>query len=80
VDGNQVGTGPSEGIDVPLRLDDHQVHMQRKPRHWAKCLHHERPDGDVGHKASIHHVDVDHVRSGLLGLGYLRAQATEICG
>jgi hypothetical protein len=30
-----------------------QVTVQRLVCDWSECIHHERPDGDVRHKAAV---------------------------
>jgi hypothetical protein len=36
----------------------HQMAVQDLVGHWAQSIHHQGADGDVGHKAAIHHVNV----------------------
>ena len=58
VHGDPVGAGLAELLHVALGLDDHQVHVDRQPGRRAHGPHDQRADGDVGHEAAVHHVQV----------------------
>ena len=49
----------AELADVPPRLDDHQMHVQRQRRDGPDGLDHRDADGDVGDEHSVHHVHMD---------------------
>ncbi len=70
-----VCTGVYKSRQVPLRLDDHQVYVQRHAHQRAQRPHHARPKGDVGHKAPVHHVYLNGVNASGFGLAGLLAQA-----
>ena len=72
--------GLGEVVQVALRLDDHQVHVQRQPGAAPGSLHQQRSDGDVGHEAAVHHVHVDAVRPRLVHLGDLLSENAEVRG
>ena len=75
-----IGAGVGEGRKIALRLDDHQVDVERLCRRAADRLQHDRPDGDVGDEAAVHHVDVDPVGAGGVDGAHLLAQSGEIGG
>jgi hypothetical protein len=54
------------------------MRLQRQARHLPQRADDGCAHGKIGHEMSIHHVDVDPVRPGTLGLGHLFAQASEI--
>ena len=62
-------TGPRLGEvgDAELGLHDHEVAVQHLVGDGAEGLDHEGTDGDVGHEAAVHHVDVDPLGAGLVG-------------
>ena len=75
---DDVGTGLGEVGHVALRLDDHQVHVQGLGRDGPQGLHDQGADGDVGHEAAVHHVDVDPVGAGLVDGTDVFAETGEI--
>ena len=52
-----------EGLNVLVRLDDHQVDVQHQIARTTDRLHYGRSEGDHGHEAPVHHIDVDDLRS-----------------
>ena len=68
-----IGAGVREGGKIALRLDDHQVNVERLCRRAADRLQHDRPDGDVRNETSVHHVDVDPVGAGRIDRAHLFA-------
>ena len=61
VDENMIGAGLRKGDEMALRLDDHQMHIERLLRRAAHRLDDQRPDRDIGHEAAIHNVDMNPV-------------------
>jgi len=59
----------NEPLDVSLRLFDHQMTVERELRDGAARLHDHRPERDVRDEMTVHHVDVDPVRSGSFDRG-----------
>ena len=55
------GTRFGKIFQVSFRLLDHQMHIEWQLCGSAQSRHHERPDGDIGHEAPIHHVHVQPV-------------------
>ena len=64
VDGQDVGAGLAEGLQVGIDRRDHQVDVERQVRVRPQRLHHVRADGDVGHEMAVHHVDMHPVGAG----------------
>src|SRR5262245_1163036 len=54
--------------------------LERQPRHLAQRLDDDRPHADVRHEVAVHHVHMNAVGAGALGLGDLLAQAGEVGG
>ena len=61
-------------VDEKIGIRDHQVRLQRQARHPPQRADDRRSHRKIGHEMSVHHVDVDAVRSGTLSLGHLIAQ------
>jgi hypothetical protein len=59
-----VGTGLGKGGEVAFRLDDHQMSVERLCRRTANGLQHDRANGDVGHEAAAHHIDMNSIGAG----------------
>ena len=53
--------GTHERFDVPVRVLDHQVHVERNLRHLPDRHDHRRPHCQVRHEMAVHDVDVDQV-------------------
>jgi len=49
-------------------------------RHSPKRLDDRGAHGEIRHEVSIHHIDVDPIRPGPLGLDHLITQAGEVSG
>ncbi len=64
VDGQQVGPRLGEVLDVPHRLVDHQVDVQKHVGALADRLDHRDADGEVGHKGAVHHIHMEVVGGG----------------
>jgi hypothetical protein len=78
LDQQVVGAGLGEGGEIAIRLDDHQMHVERLCRRTANGLQHDRPDGDVGHEAAVHDIDVDPIGARRIDGADLFAQSREI--
>ena len=61
VEGDDVGACLGEGLEVFLRLHDHQVDVEGLLGFLLDGLHHGDAKGDVGHEAAVHHVAVEPV-------------------
>mmetsp|Transcript_27074 Transcript_27074/g.77685 ORF Transcript_27074/g.77685 Transcript_27074/m.77685 type:complete len:237 (-) Transcript_27074:451-1161(-) len=72
---DDVGARLCEVLDPLLGLDDHEVAVQEGVGEFlAQGVHNQWSDGDIWHKAAIHHVHVDPVRSRLEHIVDLLAQ------
>src|SRR6185437_13628342 len=78
LDKKMIGTGLSEGREIALRRDDHQVYIKwllraasyRLDDHWA--------DRDIRHEAAVHDVDMDPVGSRRIDGANLLGKTPEI--
>jgi hypothetical protein len=78
LDQQMVGAGLGEGGEVALRLDDHQMHVERLGRRSADGPQDDRAECDVGDEAPVHDIDVDPVGTrGIYGTNLL-AEAREV--
>jgi len=62
VNGEIVGPGLGEVLDVVLRILDHEVHVEPGVvlvGHGPKGPNHVRADGNVGDKVAVHDIDVE---------------------
>ena len=78
VDADHVRAGLGEGRDELVGVLDHQMAVEREPGDRADRLDHRRAEGDVGHKVSVHHVDVDNGASAALGRGDFVGEVREV--
>ena len=69
VEGDDVGACLGEGLEVFLRLHNHQVDVEGLLGFLLDGLHHGDAEGDVGHEAAVHHVAVEPV--GLAAVDHL---------
>ena len=50
----------SQGFSYTLRIQDHHVHVEEGRRDLGpEALDDGRPEGQVGHEVSVHHVEVE---------------------
>ena len=77
---DDVRAGFGEVLDVLLGLNNHQVHIQRLAGHRPQGLHDHRSNGDVGHKAAIHHIDVNPVSAGLVNRPHVLSKLGKVRG
>ena len=61
-----IRSGLDKIFQITLRLDDHQMHVQRLRGGAAHRVHDGRAEGDVGHEPAVHDVDVDPIGAGLI--------------
>jgi hypothetical protein len=73
-----IGAGVGEDVKVALRLDDHQMNVERLGRRAANGLQHNRPDRDVPNETAVHHVDMDPIGTGGIDSAYFFAQPREV--
>ena len=64
MDGEQVCPRLGKGANIPLRLFNHQVYVQKLAGAGAQGLDHRHADGNVGDKHAVHHVHVEPVGVG----------------
>ena len=61
MNGDDVGAGLGEGLEIGIDRRDHQMHVEGLGRVRPQRLHHVRAEGDVRHEMAVHHVEVDPV-------------------
>ena len=64
MDGQQIGPGFGEVLDVAHRLVDHQMDVQEHIGTLADRLDHGDPNGQVGHEAAVHDIHMEVVGAG----------------
>ena len=75
---DDVGARFAEIVDVLLRLDDHQVTVERQFRQPAQVADDLRSPGEVGNEAAVHRVEMQRVRAGRLDHGDLPGDVGEV--
>ena len=73
-----IGTGPGEVVQVTLRFDDHQMHIDGLCRRFPYGFDHDRPDRDVRHEAPVHDINMDPVSARGVHRPHLIGQPAEI--
>src|SRR4051794_14178646 len=68
VDRHSVRAGSNKVVEVPLRLYDHEVNVERQPGELTHGLDDLRTEREVRYEATIHDVDVNPV--GASGLAH----------
>ncbi len=61
MDGDHVRPGIEEGVDIALRLLDHQMTVERQLADSPAGLYDRRPHGDIRHEMTVHHVEMEKV-------------------
>src|ERR1700737_84570 len=77
VDRNVARKGKKSRIEM-IRPFDHQMGIQGNRGSLRDCLYDARPKGDVVHKVSVHHVEMQPVCAGLFHARALRSKLTKI--
>jgi hypothetical protein len=78
MDQQMIGAGLGEVVEVMLRLDDHQMDIDRLRGCPAHRFDDDRADRDVRHKAAVHHIDMDPIAAGMVGGAHLVGKPAEI--
>ncbi len=73
-----IGAALGKSLDVMFRLDDHQMHVERLGGGSADRLDDRGAERDIGDEASVHHIDMDPIRPGLIDRPYFLGKPTEI--
>jgi hypothetical protein len=63
LDKKVIGPRLGEGREVAIRLNDHQVYIERLPRGAPHRLDNHRSNPDVRHEAAVHDIDMDPIGS-----------------
>jgi hypothetical protein len=67
-------------LDELLGIRDHQVNFKRFTRDGTEPFHHDRPHAQIWYEVTIHDVDVDTIRAGIIHFSNEFPQAREIRG
>src|SRR5688572_28293762 len=71
VNGDIGGTNIRKLLDITLRLNNHQMDIERGIRHAAQGLNHQWTKGYIRDKASIHDINMQEVGPGIEGFHHL---------
>ena len=80
VDGDHRGASAREGVDVAVRVGDHQVHIERDVRDALQRSNHRRSDRDIRDEVSVHHIDVNEIGAAAFGSSHRLTERGEIGG
>ena len=78
VDGDAVGPGSDESIEILVGPRHHEVHIERDRRVGTNCRNELGTEGDIFHKMSVHDIEVEPVRPGLFSLFDLLADSRPV--
>ena len=73
-----IGAGAGKGGEIALRLDYHQMNVERLCRRAADRLEYNRSDRDVGNETTVHHVHMDPVGASSIDGADFFTQSSEI--
>ena len=74
------GAAIADTADVLLRLDNHQMHVEREAGELAHGFNHRESERDVRHEHAIHHVAVQPGGAGSFDSFNLACEMAEIGG
>ena len=78
VDRNRVSARVTKGVDLALRILDHQVNVKGQLGVAPAVFHGARPHRDRGDEVPVHHVEVHPIGTGLFEGGHFLSQPAEI--
>jgi hypothetical protein len=81
MDSQDISPGRGEIAQVPIRLTDHQVHIDDSliaSGDWPYRVDDERPNCNVGNEVPIHYIDMNILGTSGQSLLYLIAEASEV--
>ena len=78
--GDAVCTAIHKILNIALRLFDHQMHVKKAVRGLANGGNQRHAKGDGRDEQSVHHINVDVLRSRLVDLDKLLSQFVKISG
>jgi hypothetical protein len=73
-----VGARFGERFEIRIAGRDHQMNIERLAAARPQRLHDVGPNGDVGDKMSVHHIDMDPVRTGFIDCAHLLAELGKV--
>ncbi len=78
MDGDDVGAGLGEGLEIRIAGRDHQMGVEDLFGRAAYGLHDRRPERNVGHEVAVHDVDMDPVGASRVNGAHFVAQFSEV--
>lgn len=80
VDGEHIGTGLAEGLDVAFGFFDHEVYIEHFPGQGSDGFEHRDAERDIGYEHSVHHIKVNPVGPAFVQELDFFAESGEISG
>ncbi len=80
VNGHHRSAGRRERVEIPIRIGDHQMDVERHLRDPLDRPDDRRPDRDVRHEVTVHDVHVNEIRAAALDGGDRVAKRREVGG
>ena len=78
--GDDIGPGGGEIGDIGIDRTNHQMHVEGQVTVAAHSLDHVRPERQIGHEMTIHHIEMDVIGAGVGDRPDFSAQTSEISG
>jgi len=75
---DDIGAGSGKRFNEILRRRDHQMRFQWQTRNGSQTSYQDASKRNIGHEASVHHIDVNTIRPSSLRSAYFLPQACEI--
>lgn len=80
MDVNKIRSGLGKGVQQPLRIRHHQMNVEGQAGQRAQTPDDRRAEAEIGHKDTVHHVQMQHVGPAAFHKGQLLGQMGEITG
>ena len=64
MDRDEIGAGLRESVEIGIAGRDHQMHVEEEFGMRPQRRDDRRPDRDVRHEMTVHHIDMDPVGAG----------------
>ena len=78
--GDQIRARVRKGVDIVERMGDHQMHVKQKARPGAQRADNGGADCNIGYKVPVHHINMQHIRAGLLHTAHFLRKLRKISG
>src|SRR3990172_8836249 len=80
VDSHDVRAGLDKRRNVPVRVRNHEMDMERHFSHIPDRLDDQRTNRDVRHEVAVHDIDMQQMRAGFFNPANVFAERREISG